>query len=153
MDSSTTHHVTSNPDNLAIHSEYHGPEEVTLGNGSNLPISHIGKRSLFISDKSYVFDSLLHVPLLPKICLFISSFTNSNQLSVEFFPHHFLIKDLAVKAVLHKEPNEGCLYFLPIWKFIFSPTSYAPSLGVWHALLANASYPIVRQSLTSGTVI
>ncbi|KAH0641421.1 hypothetical protein KY285_032262 [Solanum tuberosum] len=30
MDSGTTHHLTFDLDNLAIHSEYHGPEEVTL---------------------------------------------------------------------------------------------------------------------------
>ncbi|KAH0644122.1 hypothetical protein KY284_032006 [Solanum tuberosum] len=31
MDSSTTHHLTSDLDNLAIHSKYHGLEEVILG--------------------------------------------------------------------------------------------------------------------------
>ncbi|KAH0705987.1 hypothetical protein KY285_010521 [Solanum tuberosum] len=60
MDSGTTHHQTSDLNNLAIHSAYHGPEEVTLDNGSKFSISHIGKESLFISDKSYVLDSLLH---------------------------------------------------------------------------------------------
>lgn len=34
MDSGTMHHLTSDLDNLAIHSEYHGPEEVTLGLGN-----------------------------------------------------------------------------------------------------------------------
>ncbi|KAH0665793.1 hypothetical protein KY290_028019 [Solanum tuberosum] len=42
MDSGTTHHTTTDHNNLGIHSEYQGPEEVTLGNGSKLPISHIG---------------------------------------------------------------------------------------------------------------
>ncbi|KAA8517193.1 hypothetical protein F0562_017480 [Nyssa sinensis] len=31
LDSGTTHHLTADLDNLAIHSEYTGPEEVTLG--------------------------------------------------------------------------------------------------------------------------
>ena len=51
MDSGTTHHMTTDLNNLAIHSEYQGPEEVTLGNGSKLPISHIGKSSIIASAK------------------------------------------------------------------------------------------------------
>nr|XP_009772386.1 PREDICTED: uncharacterized protein LOC104222787 [Nicotiana sylvestris]XP_016460158.1 PREDICTED: uncharacterized protein LOC107783666 [Nicotiana tabacum] len=31
MNSGTTHHLTTDLDNLAIHSEYQGPEELTLG--------------------------------------------------------------------------------------------------------------------------
>lgn len=45
------HHLTSNLDNLVIHSEYQGPQEVTLGNRSKLPISHIGKNFIITFDK------------------------------------------------------------------------------------------------------
>ncbi|KAH0639495.1 hypothetical protein KY290_036762 [Solanum tuberosum] len=37
MDSGTTHHLTTDLDNLAIHSEYQGPEEVTLDNILHVP--------------------------------------------------------------------------------------------------------------------
>ncbi|KAH0685539.1 hypothetical protein KY290_017021 [Solanum tuberosum] len=40
MDSGTTHHLTSDLDNLAIHSEYQGPEEVTLGLGNKGNTAH-----------------------------------------------------------------------------------------------------------------
>ena len=40
IDSGTTHHMTADLNNLAIHSEYQGPEEVTLANGSKLPTSY-----------------------------------------------------------------------------------------------------------------
>jgi len=49
MDSGTTHHLTADLENLGIHSEYQGPEEVTIGNGSKILISHIGKSSVVIS--------------------------------------------------------------------------------------------------------
>lgn len=51
MDSGITNYHKTNLDNLSIHSEHQGPEEVTLGNGSKLSISHIGQGSLSISDK------------------------------------------------------------------------------------------------------
>lgn len=73
MDNGTTDHLTSNLDNLVIHSEYHGPEEVTLGNGSKFPIPHISKGSIFISSKSYVLDDLLHVPTTIQNLISISS--------------------------------------------------------------------------------
>lgn len=107
MDSGTTHHLTFDLDNLAIHSENHGPKEVTLGNGSKFPISHIGKGSLFIYDKSYVLDNLLHVPNATQNLLSINSFTNSNQVSIEFFPNYFLIKDLEMRACTLSRPNFG----------------------------------------------
>ncbi|KAH0734249.1 hypothetical protein KY285_009956 [Solanum tuberosum] len=59
MDSGTTHHLTSDLDNLGIHSEYQGPEEVTLGNDSKLPISHIGASSIVTSDKNFKLDDIL----------------------------------------------------------------------------------------------
>uniref|UniRef100_A0A3Q7I1U8 Uncharacterized protein n=1 Tax=Solanum lycopersicum TaxID=4081 RepID=A0A3Q7I1U8_SOLLC len=49
--SGTTHHLTANLENLGIHSEYQGPEEVTISNGSKISISHIGKSSVVISGK------------------------------------------------------------------------------------------------------
>ncbi|OIT06745.1 hypothetical protein A4A49_61418, partial [Nicotiana attenuata] len=97
MDSGTTHHLTADLNNLGIHSEYQGPEEVTLGNGSKLPISHVGKSSVIISDKKFTLDVILHVPNATQNLLSISSFTKSNQVSIEFFPNHFLIKDLATR--------------------------------------------------------
>ncbi|KAH0650606.1 hypothetical protein KY285_030696 [Solanum tuberosum] len=83
MDSVTTHHLTSDLDNLGIHSEYQGPEE-----------------------------------------------------------------DLVTRVPLHKRWTNRGLYSLPVTK-LSSPSSFTTSLGVWHARLAHASYPTVRQALPS----
>ncbi|XP_019237368.1 PREDICTED: uncharacterized protein LOC109217567 [Nicotiana attenuata] len=100
MDSGTTHHLTSDLENLGIDSEYQGPEEVTLGNGSKLPISHTGASSIVASDKKFKLEDILHVPSATQNLISISSFTKSNNVSVEFFPNHFLIKDLATRVKL-----------------------------------------------------
>lgn len=149
MDSGTTHHhLTSDPDNLVIHSEYQGPEEVTLGNDSKLPISHIGASSIVASDKKFKLDDILHVPTATQNLISISSFTTSNNVSVEFFPNHFLIKDLAMRVPLHRRRTNRGLYLLTV-KRLSSPVSFEASLGVWHAHLEHASYPTVRQALSS----
>lgn len=42
FDTGASHHVTTNLNNMHIHSEYDGPEEVHIGDGTGLQISHIG---------------------------------------------------------------------------------------------------------------
>lgn len=81
--------------------------------------------------------------LLLQNLLSISFFTNSIQVSNEFFSDYFLIKDLEMRVALHKGPNNRGLYSLQILKSFSSPAIYATSLDVWHALLAHASYPTI----------
>lgn len=42
FDSGASHHVASNPASFHTLLEYGGPDEIVLGNGKTLPISHIG---------------------------------------------------------------------------------------------------------------
>ncbi|XP_019057412.1 PREDICTED: uncharacterized protein LOC109115967 [Tarenaya hassleriana] len=45
VDSGASHHITSDLSNLALHHPYHGSEDVVLGDGSGLPITHTGEGS------------------------------------------------------------------------------------------------------------
>ncbi|PHT75489.1 hypothetical protein T459_19011 [Capsicum annuum] len=128
MDSRTTHHVTPDLDNLGIHYEYQGPEEVTIGNDSKLPISHIGKSSVVVCDNKFNLDDILHVPTATQNLLSISSFAKSNQVSIEFFPGHFLTKDLVTKDIVHTGPSNDGLYSLPTLNSSIT-ASYTASLG------------------------
>lgn len=151
MDAGTIHNLTIDLNNLGIHFEYQGPEEVTLGNGSKLPISHIGKSFIIVSNKKFDLDDILHVPTATQNLLSISSFAKSKKVLVEFFPGYFLIKDLATRDIRHKGPTEGGLYSLPVQKPA-SPASYVASLGVWHARFDHASYPTLRHILSSSAL-
>lgn len=57
-----THHLTANLDNLAIYSEYQGPEEVVLGNNSKVPIFHNCSSSLHVLEASFNLKNILCVP-------------------------------------------------------------------------------------------
>ena len=46
VDSGATNHITSNLNNLSLHTPYHGADKVTIGNGKQLPMTHIGTSSL-----------------------------------------------------------------------------------------------------------
>ncbi|CAN6969566.1 unnamed protein product, partial [Brassica oleracea var. botrytis] len=45
LDSGASHHLTSDLNNLALHSPYQGNEAVTLGDGSGHAITHTGEGS------------------------------------------------------------------------------------------------------------
>ncbi|KAG5614632.1 hypothetical protein H5410_014456 [Solanum commersonii] len=140
MDSGTTHHLTSDLDNLAIHSGYQSPEEVTLGNGSRLTISHIGKCFIAASDKKIKLDNTLHIPTSTQNLNSISSFAKSNNFS-----------DLVTRGILHTGPSRDGLYSLPVTKLL-SLAFFVASLGVWHARLAHAFYPTVRRALPTAVL-
>ncbi|PNX55844.1 hypothetical protein L195_g049475, partial [Trifolium pratense] len=42
MDSGATHHITNALDNLHFNNQYHGSDELLVGDGSGLPIMHTG---------------------------------------------------------------------------------------------------------------
>ncbi|CAN7021996.1 unnamed protein product [Brassica rapa subsp. trilocularis] len=45
LDSGATHHLTTDLSNLSLHQPYTGGEEVTIADGSTIPISHTGEGS------------------------------------------------------------------------------------------------------------
>nr|CAD1831837.1 unnamed protein product [Ananas comosus var. bracteatus] len=63
MDSAATHHVTNNMQNLSLHSEYHGPDEIVVGDGSGLPITHTGSSLLSSHSNSFIY--LMFFSFLP----------------------------------------------------------------------------------------
>lgn len=93
MDSRYTHHLTSKMENLGLHSEYTGPEEVTLRDGKSIPISRIGSNIISVDSNKYKLDNILHGPASSSNLLSVLQFTNSNDVSVDLFPNFFIIKE------------------------------------------------------------
>ncbi|KAH0649383.1 hypothetical protein KY285_034631 [Solanum tuberosum] len=118
MDIGTTYYLTANLDNLAIHSKYQGPEEVVLGASIDL-------------------NNILCVPTAKQNLISVSSFVKANNVSCDFFPDYFLVKDLATWDPMFQGSNEDGLYNL-----LTSPQqsliqSYSATLGTWHARLGH----------------
>lgn len=89
LDSGATHHLTTDLANLSLHQPYTGGEEVTISDGSNLPISHTGSTSLNTPTHSFRLNDILYVPNLHKNLIYVYRLCNTNNVSVEFFPDHF----------------------------------------------------------------
>lgn len=91
VDSGASHNLIFYLNNLFIHSEYDGIDEVHIADGSGLPISHTGKSKFKFPARTFVLDNILCVPSANQNLLSVSQFTKSNNVSMEFFS--FLLCD------------------------------------------------------------
>lgn len=95
MDSEASHHITSDLQSLSMHSDYSGNDDVIIGDGNGIPITHIGSTTLSSSpNKIFVADNVLCAPQIRRNLLSVSQFCNQNNTSIEFFPDCFTVKDL-----------------------------------------------------------
>lgn len=155
MDSGASYHLTPDLDNLSHRQEYHGPDDVTISNGNTLSISHVGSSSPTIKNRNFHLHNIFHVPAVCTNLLSVSSFTNTNNVSIEFFPSYFHIKDIPTRTLLHTGPNNGGIYTLNMTNIPASskPSSaFLCSLSTWHARLAYASIRTVRQALSQSHI-
>lgn len=86
VDSSATTHITTDLSNLQVQNDYTGTDNVTVGNGSSLPISYVGQASIpsCSSSQSLLLNNILYVPSITKNLLSISQFTKDNMCYLNF---------------------------------------------------------------------
>ena len=79
MDSGASHHVTNNLHNLSLYSDYGGPDEILVGDGIGLHISHIGSTKLTTSQKPLALSNVSHVPVMQRNLISVSKSCNTNH--------------------------------------------------------------------------
>lgn len=72
LDSGATHHVTTDLTNLSLHSTYDESNDVIVGNGASLKITHTGSFSPPYNHSSLRFSNVLYVPSMNKNLLYVS---------------------------------------------------------------------------------
>uniref|UniRef100_A0A2N9H7S4 Uncharacterized protein n=1 Tax=Fagus sylvatica TaxID=28930 RepID=A0A2N9H7S4_FAGSY len=113
-DSGATHHLTSDLANLNVRAdEYHGQEQIRVGNGNTLPITHIGTTQLLSPSSSFKLNDVLHVPKISQNLLSIQKFTTDTNTFVELHPKFFNVKDQATGKLLLHGPSRSGLYPFP----------------------------------------
>ena len=113
-DSGATHHLTSDLANLNVRvDEYHGQEQICVGNGNSLPITHIGTTQLLSPSSSFKLHDVLHVPQISQNLLSIQKFTTDTHTFVELHPKFFNVKDQPTGKLLLHCPSRNGLYPFP----------------------------------------
>lgn len=85
---------------------------VVVGNGEELPISHVGNSALHSSVGSLSLENVLCVPDIAKNLLSVSKLVNDNNVLIEFHADLCLVKDKTTGNVVLTGILEDCLYKL-----------------------------------------
>ena len=128
MDSGATDHVASDPNQLTISRNYDGNDQLQVGNGESLNISHVGFALLpsSLKSKCVYLKNVLCVPRITKNLLSISKLTKDNNVVVEFDCDYCTVKDKGSRTVLLQGGLKAGLYQLQIPSNLSPHTS--PSL-------------------------
>ena len=166
LDSAASHNITGDLANLSVHSEYDGTDEVILGDGSGLAVSHIGSLALHSPNRTFILRDTLCVPNLCKNLISVHHLTKQNNVFVEFHPFHFFVKDKITGAILIRGACDNGVYTFPGKMVVSSSQMVAnvherasidgwhkrlghPSLKVVHNLVKNFGLPITSKKLPS----
>ncbi|KAH9782590.1 hypothetical protein KPL71_008966 [Citrus sinensis] len=117
FDSGATHHLPNNMTNIHIREEFKGNDQLIIGNGQGLTITHVGNASLRLSGSKttcILLKDILLVPSITKNLLSISKLTSDNNISIEFCVNVCFVKDKMKGQVLLQGLSEKGLYKLQL---------------------------------------
>lgn len=153
LDFGVTHHLINSASIMDQSTPYIGPGKVCVGNGSTLLVLHTTQTSLLTCSRPLYMISLLFVPDITKNMLFVSKFTNDNQVVFKISPTKCQMRDLQTREVLFQGTVHDGLYKL---QFNANVNSSLPTptivksipLAVWHARLGHPCFATLKIALT-----
>jgi hypothetical protein len=153
-DTAATDHLTSQLDKLTTHEKYKGTYQIHTASGAGINICNVGHAVIDTPTKPLHLNNILHVPTAQKSLVSVHRFSSDNHASLEYFPNHFLIKDLDTRKVLLQGRCKDGLYPLPSdssWQGAFGAIKSSPSL--WHNRLGHPSLQIIRKLANNNQII
>src|SRR3954466_11734583 len=110
MDTGATAHMFAHPGNLASFTPVSTDRRIIVGDGSTLPITHVGHTSFPSTSTPLSLSNKLVSPHLIKNLISVRSFTRENPVTVEFDEFGFSVKDARTRMVLHRCDSPDELY-------------------------------------------
>lgn len=155
-DTGATDHITNELDRLAVRERYNGNEQVQVGNGAGLKISHIGHSTINTAARPLFLRNILHVPGITKNLLSIHRFTRDNDCYFEYHPWNFFIKDRQTRRCLLEGQCEGGLYPLTISSaqdLTHALAARKINRDQWHARLGHPASQTVQSILRINNIM
>nr|XP_020157687.1 uncharacterized protein LOC109743008 [Aegilops tauschii subsp. strangulata] len=101
MDTGATAHMFAHPGNLASFTPVTTDRRIIVGDGSTLPITHVGHTSFPSTSMPITLSNILVSPHLIKNLISVRCLTRENPVTVEFDELGFCVKDARTRMVLH----------------------------------------------------
>ncbi|KAA8519478.1 hypothetical protein F0562_013734 [Nyssa sinensis] len=154
-DSGANNHITADLSNLRISEPYHGENEVAVGNGSSLPISHTGFTQIPTNSLPLHLHHILHCPTAATNLLSIQRFCRENRCWFKLTADYFVVKDNLTGQILLQGPSKDGLYPIPLATSLNKAASnklhaFSAQLGVaadlstWHFRLGHPASQVVN---------
>uniref|UniRef100_A0A1U7XXV9 Uncharacterized protein LOC104243338 n=1 Tax=Nicotiana sylvestris TaxID=4096 RepID=A0A1U7XXV9_NICSY len=109
LDSGASHHITSDLENLSLHSDYTG-DDVMIGDGNNLKVTHFGSSHLPTPKCPLYLSDVLCVPQIKKNLLSVYQLCKTNNVSVEFSPFSYVVKATQSCILIQLLSSSGSSY-------------------------------------------
>jgi histone deacetylase 1/2 len=124
--------------------------QITVGNGAQMPVTHRASMDIATARSPLHLNNILVSPSLVKNLISVRTLTRDNNVSVEFDPFGFSIKDLPTRTELLRCESRGELYPLAST----SPEAHlvtTPNVELWHQRLGHPGRHTLQQYLPSLT--
>jgi histone deacetylase 1/2 len=150
-------HVTPDLASMTSSEPYTSSDQLHVGNGKGLVISHIAHSKLYTPKHTFILSNVLHVPHIKKPLLFVQKFCIENNVFFEFHSSMFYVKDLITKEVLLSGQSRDGLYVLSESSatFVheaFLSTSVSSTADVWHRHFGHPSSHILGSLISNNKV-
>jgi len=145
---------------LTTSEPYNGNDNLHVGDGKGLPISHVGHTKLYTPHRSFTLSNVLHVPAITKPLLSVQKFCLDNNVYFEFHPFLFYVKDLNTNEVLLSGHSKDGLYTLSRFRssIMSVPQAYwspciSTSADLWHRRLGHPTSHIFQFLVLKNKII
>uniref|UniRef100_A0A2N9HIL7 Integrase catalytic domain-containing protein n=1 Tax=Fagus sylvatica TaxID=28930 RepID=A0A2N9HIL7_FAGSY len=151
-DSGASDHITASSQNLNPQAPYQGSDQVSVGNGQNLPIQHIGNSQLHTKFHKFQLRNVLHVPRIASNLLSVHKLCLHNHCSCYFDSNQLLIQDLPTGRLLYKGLSKNGVYPIHSSTFFNSASNKtactahsvsAHKWQMWHSRLGHPSNKVL----------
>jgi hypothetical protein len=145
MDTGASSHMSSSSGNLSYLQRLHSSPPITVGNGASLPVTHRATLTIATPTSPLHLKNVLVSPALIKNLISVCSLTRDNNVSVEFDPFGFSIKDLCTRAEILRCNSIGELYPLAP----SSPQALVATADLWHQRLGHPRCRTLHKTLSN----
>ena len=106
-------HITPDLAQLSLHQQPTTCETITVDNGQELPVTHIGNSKLLTPLHNFNLNSILRVPQIASNLHFVHKLCLQNSALCYFDAYQFSIQDLPTRKVLYKGLSKDGVYLIP----------------------------------------
>jgi len=154
---SVNQHVTPDLATLTASEPYLVNDNLHVGDGKGLPISHLGHTKIYTPHRSFTLSNVLHIPAITKLCSLFRNFILIIMFILNF-TLMFYVKDLNTHEILLSGQSKDGFYALTKSSVTSVPQAYwspctSASANLWHHRLGHPTTRIFQLLISKNKII